>query len=39
MEITSLYEVIAELRKDLDNLDLIVEADKGEIDAKLLEIQ
>ena len=39
MEITSLHEVIAKLRKDLDNLDLIVEADRDEIDAKLLGIQ
>ena len=39
MEITSLHEVIAKLRKDLDNLDLIVEADRDEIDAKVLGIQ
>ena len=39
MEITSIHEVIAKLRKDLDNLNLIVEADRDEIDAKLLGIQ
>ena len=39
MEIMSLHKIIAKLRKDLDNLDLIVEADRDEIDAKLLEIQ
>ena len=39
MKITYLHEVIAKLRKDLDNLDLIVEADRDEIDAKLLGIQ
>ena len=39
MEITSLHEVIAKLRKDIDNLDLIVQADRDAIDAKLLGIQ
>ena len=39
MEITSSHEVIAKLRKDLDNLDHIIEADRDEIDAKLFGIQ
>ena len=34
-----LHEVIAKMREDLDNLDLIVEADRDELDAKLLGIQ
>ena len=39
MEMKSVHEVIAKIRKDLNNLDLIVEADRDELDAKLLEIQ
>ena len=39
MEIRSLHEVTAKLRADLVNLDLIVEADRDEVDAKLLGIQ
>ena len=39
MEMKSLHKVIAKMQKDLDNLDLIVEAYRDELDAKLLGIQ
>ena len=39
MEIRSLYEVTAKLRADLDNLDVIIEAHRDEMDTKFSKIQ
>lgn len=38
MEIRSIYDVISRLRSDLDNIDLMMEANRDEIDKKLLDI-